>query len=66
MIITTSRGEEIKVVDGICHCPIEEIEWCIGADKNGLFNQETGKCKRCFGLRLGKNNNLLTLKRKIK
>ena len=47
----------------ICHCPIDEIEYFIGVDNINAVNVKTGKCLRCFGIRLNKIGIILKGKR---
>lgn len=55
--------EEFSDNKNICHCPIDEIEYLIGVDNINAVNVKTGKCLRCFGIRLNKLGIILKGKR---
>jgi hypothetical protein len=60
--------EKASKTDGICHCPLSEIQYLVGASDNlEWINVKTGKCLRCGGTRLSKfSGKILKGKRRIK
>lgn len=46
-------GQKIDLIDGVCHCPKDEIEFFVSVnDSDEFVDVKNGKCRRCFGTRI--------------